>query len=402
MKNLIKKMINNKKIKGSVLVFSLLIMFFMLVIALGMAAVTNTETRSSISTVKSTQAFQYADTGAEQVLIVYKNSENQSANLADAPSAGGLGTSCVGDYGTTAFIGTFASEKYEVRFKDKTGAEMDCNDPVGNIRKIKSTGSHLGNTRAIEVDIPCSSPFGPDTGVVGLWHFQEPIGSALQDFSGNGNSGTIFGNTAIDANGICNARSFDGTGDYVRIGGQSSLGTSNQAYAIALWFKANGATNGGVLMHMASTATGGDPGWCLPSIGLTAGRNISVQSWNSGSVSATSPDNTQQNQWYYVVETWAPPTDVNAGLRLYVNGELKATTAMPNYTASNTTNYIFPGAGFASKTCSAGSIVKRDFNGSIDEVRVFNVARSESQIKADFCSGRTRVNPTPALPPGGC
>src|SRR3990167_8615687 len=59
--------------KGSVLIFSLIVLAFMLVSALSIATVSVTEKRASLSTEKSSRSFQVADSGVEIMLQkIYK------------------------------------------------------------------------------------------------------------------------------------------------------------------------------------------------------------------------------------------------------------------------------------------------------------------------------------------
>ncbi len=216
------------------------------------------------------------------------------------------------------------------------------------------------------------------SGIFGQWKFDEDAASTstiTYDASGNGNYGTLISNP-VRATSTCklsNCLSFDGT-NYVQIGGQTTLGTTNQPYSISLWFKANSVA-GGVLLHMAGAANG--LGWCLPTMGFTSTGQLSVQNWNNGSVSATAVNVTPTGQWINAVETW----DATGGLQLYANGALAAATPMAGYTASGASNYIWPAWGATALGCSTGQITKVNFNGSIDDVRVYNRALSADEVR---------------------
>ena len=43
----------------------------------------------------------------------------------------------------------------------------------------------------------CGSTAHAESGLLGYWKFDEGSGTALQDFSGNGNTGTVYGATRI-------------------------------------------------------------------------------------------------------------------------------------------------------------------------------------------------------------
>lgn len=143
-------------IKGSVLIFSLIILAFMLISALSVATVSVTEKRASLSTEKSGRSFQVADSGVEFILQkIYKGNYNTLDDLATA-----LGTTCdaQGEIGAPLNSGA-----YNISFYDNAGVKFtssDCNDLTWRDRvvRIKSEGTSGNTTRAVEVGI---APEGP-------------------------------------------------------------------------------------------------------------------------------------------------------------------------------------------------------------------------------------------------
>ena len=55
-----------------------------------------------------------------------------------------------------------------------------------------------------------------DDGLVAEWHFDEGSGSVVEDSSGNGNDGVIYGATWVDGK-YGNALSFDGVDDNLEV-----------------------------------------------------------------------------------------------------------------------------------------------------------------------------------------
>lgn len=129
--------------KGSVLVFTLVILSMALVTAIAISAVTVIERRSSGSTADSNQAFQIADSGIEVVLNeIY---QNNSTTVARLTATSGL-SSCTSGKITVPNGGN----AYELTFKDDNGADINaCDSPVV-IASVKSTGFYKQTTRAIE------------------------------------------------------------------------------------------------------------------------------------------------------------------------------------------------------------------------------------------------------------
>ncbi|OGI17748.1 MAG: hypothetical protein A3J63_02325 [Candidatus Moranbacteria bacterium RIFCSPHIGHO2_02_FULL_40_12b] len=135
------KIKNGKKVDGSVLVFTLIILIITLVVALGVAQVTVTERRSSGATGQSTKAFQIADSGTEIALKeILKNNKTKPSELVTA-----LGAAC---NGTEITWGS-----YKIIAKDTGGTPIVCTDNSTNIDKIKSIGTYSNTSRAVEVKV---------------------------------------------------------------------------------------------------------------------------------------------------------------------------------------------------------------------------------------------------------
>ena len=155
--------------RGSVLVFSLLVLALLLSAALSGAAIVLLGKNSSRSTVKSTLAFQVADGGAENVLrrIYHENDANLSAlanNLYGSSTAGGGNPTC----SSGVISGKLPNSQgiFQVAFYDGTGTKLTCSGAAHDtyaewrtaLTRIVSTGSFSGSTRAVDVAItpsPC-------------------------------------------------------------------------------------------------------------------------------------------------------------------------------------------------------------------------------------------------------
>jgi hypothetical protein len=362
----------NKNSKGSVLVFSLIIMSMLLIITLGMATVAINERRSSISTVKSTTSFQNADTGSEYALDKFRKVTKMNLKLTDSAAVGGLGATCVGTEAHMSGTG------YDVIFETGTGTgPMNCNDKISDIKYIKSTGINAGNIRAIEVSVPCSSPYGPDTGVVGLWHFQEKIATdnALDsNLTANNNPGTPFpaGVGVTLTTGICTARIFNGSNNYINVANNAnSLNISDGT--VEAWIKTAGAgaSYRGIVVKQFA-------------YGIFLQDNVlGVFDWSGGGWKSAGVA-LNDNNWHHVAFSFK--SGVANGTTIYADGLPKSTTVM---TISNQSQKISIGAGDNPATIQF-------FNGTIDEVKVLNTAKTDDYIKADFCNGCTRLTPMPA------
>jgi Tfp pilus assembly protein PilX len=137
--------------KGSVLVFSLIILSIMLVTSLTLLSSAVLDQKASLSTVDSTRSFQVADSGAEQVLYqIYQQGIGDINEIAS-----NLSLSCSGGVIENASAG------WTIRFYDEDGkAFSKCDTPRDQIAAIKSEGSAQGTVRAVEVAVAQSGDAG--------------------------------------------------------------------------------------------------------------------------------------------------------------------------------------------------------------------------------------------------
>jgi len=137
---------------GSVLVFSLIVLFIGVVAALGIASTTIISQKMSGTTGKSVSSFQVADSGAEIFLKAVKDAEGGDTLLRD------LGLTCSG--GTiSGNIGT--GKDYDIIAYKLDGSTItNCNTAISDIDKIKSTGTYASTSRAVEMAIAAGCKAG--------------------------------------------------------------------------------------------------------------------------------------------------------------------------------------------------------------------------------------------------
>lgn len=150
--------------KGSALVFSLIILFFLLVSALSVATVSVTEKRALLSSNKTNVAFQVADSGIEMVLQKVYKSTPAPATLNALAAAIGAGVKCddTGSYTTISF--NAAQGKVIIAFyKGVNGTDLytgscTATDWLNDVNKIKSTGMYGNTVRSVEVGLSLTPP----------------------------------------------------------------------------------------------------------------------------------------------------------------------------------------------------------------------------------------------------
>lgn len=199
-------------------------------------------------------------------------------------------------------------------------------------------------------------PTGP---LVGYWKLDEPNpNDTCIDSSGNENTGTAHGTNVVTGK-INRARSFNGNGDYIDI---PAINIRN-AITVATWvYSANVVQNGFIVMKNPVNTQ-----WAL----LLEGRGL--LKWKTAgvetNVACEAPSN---NNWHHIVGK----QEGTLG-SLYVDGVLRASG-------------ILPAIGNGTSSINIGRFDSGDhwyFFGQIDDVRIYDRALSDTEIKELFTSG---------------
>jgi hypothetical protein len=200
-----------------------------------------------------------------------------------------------------------------------------------------------------------------ETGIVGYWKLDEGQSTTARDVSGNGNTGTLSASgstwtnppgtiTFDDAAGV----KLDGTG-YVTLGA-TGLPAANAAETISVWVKL-GSTSG--TQDFIALGDGAGHGVKL---GLNGG-TLAAFTWAGTSlVTGTTP---VDGAWHNVVYSY----DGVGTNNLYVDGVAVSPTGTAHQSGSTTVAYLGTYDGSNER-----------YNGSIDDVRVYNTALTAAQV----------------------
>jgi len=139
-----------KKAKGSILAFSLIILSMMLVIATSFSITTIIDKKSASGTEFSVQSLQTADSGVQTVLKTlntgsHRDVDSISSVFTDCPTAGNSITSVSGDNGPV-------DSNYKVTFfKDDGITQLYCSDKIGEIGVVKVLGTYKNTVRSVSI-----------------------------------------------------------------------------------------------------------------------------------------------------------------------------------------------------------------------------------------------------------
>jgi hypothetical protein len=211
-----------------------------------------------------------------------------------------------------------------------------------------------------------------NTGLVGYWSFEDGSGTKAEDFSPTGtNTGTLTnGPTWVDGK-IGKAVNFDGTDDYVSLG-NNALGNLGDLSTISVWIK---ASVGGEIISEYQASVCGDYSFRV-SGGI-------AYAHDGGSATVTSVVNTLNNgNWRHIVVV----SEEN-GTKIYIDGVLDA---------SSSTDVDWRNS-CAAQDVRVGRRMDGDnqFNGQIDDIRIYNRALTASEIAGLYAQGsaaKTIVN----------
>ncbi len=231
-----------------------------------------------------------------------------------------------------------------------------------------------------------------NTGLVGYWTMDGNKVSwatgSVTDSSGQGNTGTIVGmatSSSVAIGKVGQALNFDGVNDYVGGINVGAAGLSN--WTESVWIKTTDTSAG---MVLSNRQVSGASSMSLD-VGFWAGEatadgfayySIDTPNCEWGAVGTT---NIANGQWHHILGV----RESQSTYKIYVDGVLEGNTN------------ISVGAGCQSGNASSvdpwkigvgDQWLSSEFNGQIDEVRIYNRALSASEIQALYKSGAAKIS----------
>lgn len=163
------------------------------------------------------------------------------------------------------------------------------------------------------------------------------------------------------------ALAFNGVNNYVSTGGSPVI--NNQARTVDAWIKTTSSvTTQMVICDWGSTTPNGS----RFTLNTIAGK-LRIEVGGVGIIGTTSVNT---GQWTHVSAVYDPAISSGPNVFLYINGALELSGNFTGYSTLTTTTTV----GFRIGVRTDGI---NFFNGAIDEVKVYNYARTQAQIAAD-------------------
>jgi len=197
--------------------------------------------------------------------------------------------------------------------------------------------------------------------LIGWWFFYEGTGSILHDLSPYQNHGTIYGAT-WGLEGKKHYLSFDGVDDYVRVPSSDTLTIPDRTeLTVTAWVKRNELNK----FHVIVSLGGWDRvGWTFRI--ESDNKLMFIARFTDGTITGEIEGGYIDTNWHFVAVVY------DGRVHIYVDGEEVA--------SSDYFGKVISGRDFPLKigVLDTGELF---FNGTIDEVRIYNRALSEEEIK---------------------
>jgi len=202
--------------------------------------------------------------------------------------------------------------------------------------------------------------------LIGIWEFDEGVGTTAADSSGSGNDGTLMSTADWTGARCAYAVDLNGTSDWVDLG-QLDIGTSG--YTVGAWFKTSRSSRQTIF---AATAAG--TGNHLIEISVEADGTVQFlhryPAGTSGGTTLQSTDVLDDGDWHYVTAVKSSST-----VSLYIDGELVDQDA--DTTGVESSLDVVLGR--------QGKTIGQDyFSGAIDKVTLYGTALSATDISVLF------------------
>lgn len=163
------------------------------------------------------------------------------------------------------------------------------------------------------------------------------------------------------------ALSFDGSNDYVSVPHDASLNFTS--FTVEAWVKPN-AIQGCKIIGKTSASS------AIPGFSMGLADNVlfcqAMNSWSTN-VSATSTDAIPVGVWSHIAMSWSS----GGYLKGYINGKEVINVSSGSFSITNTNKMIIGMAPW-------DNLNQGQFNGKMDEVRVWNDIRTQDEIKANM------------------
>lgn len=264
------------------------------------------------------------------------------------------------DIGTTYFSGALDEVKFFAFALTPEQVRQEY-----NLGTAVTYGGGGATESASLVDTAGSAP-------VGYWNLDEHTGTTAKDSSGNENTGTLTTSPVWVSGKIGSGVNFAPASSYISVANNATLNITADL-TVEAWVKPNVIdSTSRVFLEKGDGTTAANRQYAI--------RLNSSNKWEfflyTGSTTNSTADNTtvpSTSRWDHVVGVRSGNT-----IYIYVNGIQRSSTTVSGATNTSTSILAFGRAGAASSGY---------FGGQIDDIKIYNYARTTSQIAYDYNRG---------------
>ena len=247
-------------------------------------------------------------------------------------------------YQTNTYIGSY----------DSTGGFF-----AGTLDEVRIYNRALSSSEVTQL-----YEFAPEP--VGYWDFEENTGTTIKDKSGNGNTGTLYNSPTWTQGKIGSAIDLNGTNQYADITTSSS---AIQGYGtFEIWFKPNNCSAANQSIFSQRYTSWHGRGIIISSNTISGWSRNGSATWQSVTLGSC-----VNNQWYHAVLT----QEGNI-IKGYLNGVFISSLDMTSSLDGSYLNYY---------TIGKYTNDSYFFDGTVDNVKIYNYARTQKQIIEDMNAG---------------
>ena len=205
------------------------------------------------------------------------------------------------------------------------------------------------------------------------WKLDGTLGNTLADSAGTNDGIKINGPTSVKGV-VDNALDFDGVNDYVTVSDNSALDFGTEDFSISTWVKTTDKRGIDVILDKRIETSGPVQGYVLYNYNGKLGFQLADGSGWTNYISNTS---VADGQWHQV--TLTVDRDNSSGGKWYVDGKL-----VDSFNPTGRTGSLDNSAPLTLGRRSDRPGWPGYFNGSLDEVMLFDQSLCASQVKLNY------------------
>ena len=235
-------------------------------------------------------------------------------------------------------------------------------------RARDAAGNSATSSSSVTVTVS-NSTTPPPAGRLAGWAFNESLGTTVNDVTGNGNAATLQNEPTWTAGKYGGGLRFDGVNDFLTVLNSPSLNFSGTEMTLSMWINPLGGVGDQVPFGKFWSGTMASPFYQY-GLELLGGStpNLFIGT-ASGAVTASMGSPLTLGQWSHLAIAFN-----GTQARFYVNGNL---VSSPSLSASITRARL-PAAHGSRREAH------QFFNGTLDDVRLYNRAQSQTEVQTDM------------------